>query len=263
MPVTLLSETIVRDADIREIVYDGDAIPRHAHAKAGFCLVLGGTYEERYAGRTLACRPRTVTFSPAGEEHANVFSAPRAHCLTADLPASWLERLEGSAARLRDPFETQGGTLAWLGGRLLAETRERAGASPLVIEGLILEMLGESARRSGDSRGPQASPAIRRTRDLVDARFREALTLADLAEAAGRHPVYVATAFRQAYGETVGDCVRRLRIEYAARELARSDIALAELALAAGFANQSNLTRAFKRVTGMTPGEYRRRTANP
>ena len=56
----------------------------------------------------------------------------------------------------------------------------------------------------------------------------------------------------------MGTYVRRLRLNWAAAELARSDASLAQTALAAGFADQSHFTRAFRRYTGFTPSAYRR-----
>lgn len=257
----VVAEAVVRGIELRELVYDGGLIPRHAHTTAGFCLVLDGQYEERYAARTLACSARTVTFSPAGEEHVNVFAATRSHCLTIDVPESWVDRLEGNRSRLREPFETRGGTLASLAGKLLHEVRGADDTASLIIEGTVLELLGHAARSSAaaSARETQISPAIRRAYELLEARYREPVSLADLAAATNRHPAYIATAFREAYGETVGDCLRRLRVDDASRSLAKTNVPIAEIALAAGFANQSHFTRVFKRATGITPAEYRRR----
>lgn len=255
----VLAEALVHGAELRELVYGDGALPRHVHDKAGFCVVLDGSYEERYGGRTLVCGAHTITFSPAGEEHTNVFASSRSHCLTIDVPAAWVDRLDGSRAKLAEPFQTRGGALASLGERLLGEVRDGGDGSTLIIEGVVLEMLGEAVRAASRTEAVQISPAIRRAYDLLQANFREELSLADVAVATGRHPVYIATAFRAAYGETIGDCRRRLRVEYAAAALARTDTPLVEVGLDAGFASQSHFTRTFKRATGLTPAAYRLR----
>lgn len=129
----------------------------------------------------------------------------------------------------------------------------------LIIEGTVLELLGHAARTSTiRPRETRISPAIRRAHELLEARYREPVSLADLAAATGRHPAYIATAFREAYGETVGDCLRRLRVDDASRSLVHTDLPIAKIALASGFGNQSHLTRVFKRATGITPAAYRR-----
>jgi AraC family transcriptional regulator len=87
--------------------------------------------------------------------------------------------------------------------------------------------------------------------------FAENVTLAELAKMVGVHPVYLASSFRKQYGCTVGEYRQRLRIEFACRELAKDHSSLAQIALAAGFANQAHFSRTFKRVTGTTPAKYR------
>jgi AraC-like DNA-binding protein len=63
--------------------------------------------------------------------------------------------------------------------------------------------------------------------------------------------------FRKHYDCTIGEYPRRLRSEFACREIAVSDAPLVEIALSAGFANQAHFTRTFKRLKGITPTEYR------
>jgi AraC family transcriptional regulator len=256
MPITILGRAIAAGVELAEIKYSpGLHLPRHAHERAGFCLVVDGTYVEDYKTRGLECRARTVTFSPAGEEHRNVFDDCTVHCLTIDVPHEFLARLDG--VPLRDPFEQHGGTLAMLAERLLLETRDADDASPLAIEGLVLEMIATAARSARHRGKARVTPAIRRIREMLQARFAEPLALTDIAEAVERHPVYIASAFRRAYGETIGACVRRLRIDHARRELARGKLTLADIALSSGFADQSHLTRTFHKATGMTPAAYR------
>jgi AraC family transcriptional regulator len=104
---------------------------------------------------------------------------------------------------------------------------------------------------------------LERTRQSVHQRFREKLRLNDLARDAGVHPVHLAAAFRKHYRASVGDYIRRLRVECAARELERPGAALADVAQHAGFADQPHLTRVFKQYVGLTPGEYRSQRGLP
>ena len=74
----------------------------------------------------------------------------------------------------------------------------------------------------------------------------------------GVHPVTLARAFRRTFGCTIGEYLRRLRIERAAEQLATGTQPLAEIALAAGFADQSHFSNVFRRRVGMSPSAYRR-----
>ena len=61
------------------------------------------------------------------------------------------------------------------------------------------------------------------------------------------------------FGLPLAAHVRALRVEAARRLLRGSTLTLSDVATAAGFADQSHLTRVFKRATGLTPAGYRRR----
>jgi AraC family transcriptional regulator len=69
--------------------------------------------------------------------------------------------------------------------------------------------------------------------------------------------VHVAQTFRRFHQCTIGEYLRRLRVDYACHELAGSERAICEIAAAAGFSDQSHFNRSFKRETGMSPSQYR------
>jgi AraC family transcriptional regulator len=82
-------------------------------------------------------------------------------------------------------------------------------------------------------------------------------TLAALAAEMGVGPEELSSAFRRHQGETVGEHLRRLRVELVCERLAADpDSSLSDLAALAGFADQSHLTRVFRRLTGTTPGAF-------
>jgi len=79
-----------------------------------------------------------------------------------------------------------------------------------------------------------------------------------LARQIGFSPYHFARLFRQTTGESPHQFVLRQRIERAQRLLAEGGMPLAHVAVESGFADQSHLTRAFKRQLGLTPRAYRR-----
>jgi AraC family transcriptional regulator len=97
-----------------------------------------------------------------------------------------------------------------------------------------------------------------RVRCLLHDRFHSALDLTTLAQEAGVHPVYLVQSFRRQFHCTPGEYQRQLRVEAAKEKLLSNSCTLSEIALLTGFADQSHLTRVFKRQTCMTPAEFRR-----
>lgn len=130
----------------------------------------------------------------------------------------------------------------------------------LLREGLFLAALvklierhgaGEPAPRAlGDERGP-----VQRTLDLMRANFAADLGIDELAACAGLSPFHFARAFRRATGLPPHAYLTQLRLDRARARLAAGTSA-SEAALAAGFYDQSHLTKHFKRAYGITPGQY-------
>jgi AraC-like DNA-binding protein len=249
----------VGELELTETRYaPGIELPRHCHQHGYFCLVRSGGYTETYGARRRTCGPLTVAFHPPGEVHSQRFGEHEVSSFNVEVRPGWARRLHEAAGVLDRPAEFQGGPPADLALRLFREFRQPDPFSALVVEGLVLELVGTAAR-IGQAAPPGASPPhwLARVREALHARFTEPLTLAALAELAGVHPVHLAATFRRHTGCTVGQYLRRLRVDEARRLLLDSDAPLAEVALAAGFADQSHLTRLFKRQVGLTPAAFR------
>lgn len=99
--------------------------------------------------------------------------------------------------------------------------------------------------------------AMNAIRDYMHAHHAETVSLTTLAGVAGLSCFYVIRLFRAAYGMPPHAYLATLRVQRAST-LIRAGAPIAQAALAAGFSDQSHLTRFFKRVFGMTPGVYAR-----
>ena len=84
------------------------------------------------------------------------------------------------------------------------------------------------------------------------------LSLVDIAAAAHFSPYHFHRVFAGMTGETVGACLRRLRLERAAQRLCYSDQPVTDVALDAGFDAPEAFTRAFARAYSMVPSAWRR-----
>jgi AraC-like DNA-binding protein len=100
---------------------------------------------------------------------------------------------------------------------------------------------------------------LRRARDVMDARFAEALSLDDLAAAAGYSRYHFARAFRAAFGETPGGYLSRRRVERAKDLLATANLTVTEICLLVGFSSHGSFSSRFTELVGCAPSEYRRR----
>ena len=246
--------------DVSECEYwPGHRIPEHEHRRATFCLVLDGAFEEHSAGEALRYESATLLYRPAGARHANIISTRGSRCLEVAIAPSVIASLpksEGAAEAFTAGWQ---GSAPWFVYKMRAELQGTDDLTPLVVDGVGLALLGEFARSVRLRPGRRAPPWLERTRERLREEFVRPASLAELAEDAGVHRVHLARAFREHYACTVGEYVRRRRIELACHLLAMTEAPLSDVALSAGFADQSHFTGAFKRVVGVTPGEFRLR----
>ena len=70
-------------------------------------------------------------------------------------------------------------------------------------------------------------------------------------------PSHFKTVFKSTVGVPVHQYVIRRRVEYASGLVSNDDLPLSQIALQAGFANQSHMARWMKRLTGVTPSRLR------
>jgi AraC family transcriptional regulator len=242
---------------LAEVAYEpGQRIHRHVHVHARFVLVLEGALTEILGNETHTYRASTLLFHRADEPHSYLVSAAGARCLVVDLEPEWLERARKHAPVLAKSTTFTGGLLLHLARRLYGEFRLRDEVSRLVIESLALGVLAEASRRVMRASERRAPAWLLVARAFIESHFAEPLVLTTVANHVGVHPVHFARMFRLVYHTTFGGYVRQLRIEFASRELAGS-AALSDIALAAGFCDQSHFSRLFKQHTGLTPAEYR------
>lgn len=254
----ILKECEVRGFKFSESLYAPHTrISRHSHSHSYLCILLKGSYRETYHRRIRECTPLTVVFHPVGEVHADHFLNAGGRIFRFEISPERLYQASEHTAGLCQPSEFNGGTVSWLAVRLYREFQEMDDHSPLVVEGLALEIIGEAARQDVKRRTCRAPRWLSRARDVLHECLPEDLTVARIADLAEVHPVHLTRVFRQFYGCSVGEYIRKLRIDFASRELSSTRIPLAEIATAAGFSDQSHFSKSFKRFTGMTPAQYR------
>lgn len=232
--------------------------PRHSHGTALLCFVIDGNYSESYEANTRSCHPLNLMFHPPHETHAQRFDDLGGRSLIVEIEPKWFSRLRDYQPVGQTPGAYRGGVFTALGARLYREFLATDNLSPLIVEGLVLQILGEAPRQAPPIRTPRVPPWLRQVKEVIRNRFSERLKQEDLARAVGVHPVHMAQTFHRQYGCTIGEYIRQLRIDFACHRLTTTNAPLAEVALAAGFCDQSHFTRTFRRLVGLPPSQFRR-----
>ena len=240
-----------------ELVHPADQpIRRHTHGSAFYHLTLRGAFNESNA-RTMVCFPPfTSAFTRSDTTHHGRVASSGTHIFTLEIDAAWMREFLQLQSEPDSITDCNGGALTCLGLRLYHEYQQGAAASPLTRDALVWELLGTAAKLKQHlaSKPPNWWARII---DLLQHEFDRTIRIGDLAREANVHPVYLARVFRRCAGQTPGEWLQRVRVNAACKRLARGDSNIAEIAAEVGFADQSHLTRTFRRYTQLTPTIFR------
>ena len=142
---------------------------------------------------------------------------------------------------------------------LVHDLQDGSPGGPLVGDSVIVALVAHlwgtgSDRRAGTGLSAGAS---RRVLAYIEERLDTTVTLAELAELARMSVRHFCRAFRASMGCSPHQYLLRQRVERAKSLIATREMALCDIAQAAGFTDQSQLTRTFRKQMGITPAGYR------
>lgn len=133
-------------------------------------------------------------------------------------------------------------------------------AAPALIHAEVTRLVAQAfAARQGSAPAPSVPPALRPAVERLTLFFFERQRVVDLARACGMSPSHFTRTFRQAFGTSPIDWLRRRRITEAQRRLAESDDAVKRIAEQVGYGDRFFFSRDFRKVTGQTPRQFRAR----
>jgi AraC family transcriptional regulator len=230
---------------------------RHTHEIPHISFTFQGSFTERHLGKSLNCEKFSLIFRPWDLTHSLNFGDAETRIFSIEIKPRWFDYICEKPDVLNRPANFNAGLPVCFATRLFTEYRRGDFASMLTMEGLVLEMIA-AANGSAAEYKRESSRWFKQTRDFLRTEFAKNLTIEDIAKTAGVHPVHLARVFREQMGYTIGEYVRRLRVEFASHQLASTNASLGEIAAEAGFADQSHFSRTFKNYLGVTPGEYRK-----
>jgi AraC-like DNA-binding protein len=128
------------------------------------------------------------------------------------------------------------------------------------IENLLLDVYKKYLTENKNSRKiPLWAKELKEIiQDQIDTNL--SLSLREVSQSLNVHPAYLSREFSKYFDDlSFGDYIRKLRIEKAQQMLVASDHSIAEIGYLTGFSDQSHFTRIFKKISGVSPLEYRKK----
>lgn len=236
---------------------EGTCLPRHAHEHGHFVLVLSGRYQETLGGRDMHERgPMSLLYLPGDLPHEERHLAPGRHFMVEPTPAV-MARVSEIGLDLSSPYDLTRTPAIGVARQLYGEFCRPDSVSNLAVEALTLGLFVHMRR--GQMTSEVCAPRfVREAQEILQTRFAESLSVEWLAREVGVNAAHLVTTFPRWTGCTISEFVRRRRFDFACREMLRPNLSLFDIAIAAGYYDQSHLCRAFRQQVGMTPSEFRR-----
>lgn len=226
----------------------GEDAPPHVHAFDQIVLPRRGVLEMEIDGRGGRVGPGRAAIVGPGARHAFAASGENLF-VVADIGPALMAPFE----RLRDwPFAPVTGAVRGLLDFLAGEAAGPIDSgiatlwTPLLLRGLNAAPL-------------DLDPRLSRALAMIETRYADALTVADLAHEAGMSQSRFFAAFRAALGRTPHGWLADTRLRAAQRLLSDTRLSIAQIAVRTGHGDQSALTRRMRAALGVTPGAWRRR----
>ena len=136
----------------------------------------------------------------------------------------------------------------------------KSNESPLKKEASILAVFEQSLsgeKRTGDITYKKEQPKLKMIREYLHSYFLEKVTLDQLEQASGLNKFHIIRSFKETFKVPPHTYQTLLRVNYAKKELCKHR-QMAEVAIEAGFYDQSHFIKVFKGYTGITPDKYQR-----
>ncbi len=118
---------------------------------------------------------------------------------------------------------------------------------------IMLMYLGEMTER----RLASEDSYIQKAKSYIDHHYGESMSLGEVSSVLGLNPNYFSSLFHQKTGETFTEYIRSVRIANAILLMGSTNMKVYEIAQRTGFSDNAQFFRAFKQVTGISPGKYK------
>lgn len=214
------------------------------------------------AGGWEILRPRTRLWRPEESQHYQWEGTVRHHfvLVTRDRVERILERpyaASGIDRRGGQDFDDR--MVNHLMSAMTQDCADGSPAGPLVVDALVTALVAGLAASTPPlvEQTRLARARVQRVLDFIEAELHRPLGLDELAAQADIGVRRFCAAFRDAVGTSPHQYLLERRVERAKRLLHQRALGLAEIATAVGFSDQSQLTRTFSRIAGLSPGRYR------
>lgn len=255
----------------------------HTHTKHyEICLIVRGRVDWWVGRDVFEVQPGDLFITRPGEPHGGIDSllhlcelywllvalptSPRAAAgdVLPGIEPREARRIARDFARLAPRQFPAGPAIHELFFNLIVEHRNPGPHSGTLVRAMLHQLLVEVLRANAhagaaDAQQAGAAPKVRAAQQWMLQRLGEDYAVEEAATAVGLSTTQFHALFRRETGFTPGDWRNRERIRQARQLLRHTDLSVTRVAMRCGFTSSQYFATCFKKITGLTPSQYRPR----
>lgn len=242
---------------LTKTVYTHDYVDWHFHENAYFTFLLHGGLVETDNKNTFRCGPGELLFHYWQEAHCNIKPPEFTQGFHVEISKSWFDRLQLSNHVFEGSFQVKDPAIVIGFYNMVRESSVYDTASNLAIESLLINALARLTKIY--DKPIDLKPIwVKKLKAILHDEPFEKHSLSALAARLDIHPIHLSRDFKKHFHSSLGDYIRRIKIQNSIVLLQDKTLNLTEIAFACSFADQSHFLRCFKYYTGIKPSVYRK-----
>jgi AraC family transcriptional regulator len=237
--------------------YTHDKVDWHYHENAYFTFILQGNVIEGNKKEIYNCSAGSLLFHNWQEPHYNIKPKGFTRGFHIELEQQWLNGFDFGLGDLMGSINISNPDLKLLLYKIVKVSKIEDDTTALAVQSLLLQLMAQMVNDNKIS-VKKAPLWVNKIREILHDKFCDKITLADLSNDLNIHPVHLSRDFHKYFYCSLGEYIRKLKIEKSLSLLSKKNTPLSDISFECGFADQSHFIRCFKQINGINPLEYRK-----
>ncbi len=241
---------------IDSLYLSNSILSAHEHDTFHLVLVKNGMYEECFLKQKRILEKGDLIIHPGFQQHENKIFKNNTSVLNIEVSSEWMNKFGFDNNYNIENRIFQGAITKHLHD-LLCIYANNFHCNYIEIESLLIDIFDnikqQTIKLDGTNRIISRVKSFLQEAD-VDTKY----SLQDIGINLNIHPIYLSRLFKEKTGMTIGEYIRKIKLDKACKDLAYSKSTITEIALSSGFYDQSHFIRVFKQNFGTSPLKFRK-----
>ncbi len=252
------NETLNLDGlTLTDTEYTHEKVDWHYHEMPYFTFILQGNLIEGNKNEVYHCPAGSLIFHNWQEAHYNTKPKGYSRGFHIELENIWLRNTAINLSELQGSIFISDPGNRLLFYRIFCEYKINDNNSAISINSLMLQLL-DSLNTSRITELRKSPLWVKRIKEILRDSGYSGYSLIELSEILDIHPVHLSRDFPRYFHCTLGEYIRKLKVEKSLSCISNKNLSLTQIAYECGFSDQSHFTRCFKENIGISPHEYRK-----